>query len=191
MTPEGNVPTTWEPPVVAPGPETAALTRFHWDCTWTGTVEPDMMGPGSPRIAATGQATFAWPGAGLWLCGEFLQDQFVGDRLVLTWQAHYLVGWDPLARDYVAFLADNFGHAGVMRGRIEGNRLTLSTPDDNLTVFRVTWDLSDPEAPVWSNEVSVSGGPWQLVERYVLTPAAEAGAGSLSRPAARRIAVAT
>jgi hypothetical protein len=47
-------PAGWVSPVVTPGPETAALARFHWDCEWTGTVEPGMMGPGSPRMSAVG-----------------------------------------------------------------------------------------------------------------------------------------
>jgi len=161
----------WVPPLATPGPETAALARFHWDCSWTGTVEPDMMGPGSPRMSATGRATFRWTDDGLWLRGEFVQDQFAGDNLILTWKAHYLAGWDPQARDYVAFMADNCGHAGLMRGRIDRDRLVLRSPDGGPTTFRATWDLSDPDAPTWTDEVSVNGGPWQLIERYVLTPA--------------------
>jgi hypothetical protein len=165
-----TIQTTWVPPIAVPGPETEALARFHFDCTWTGTVEPGMMGPDSPRMAATGQATFTWTDDGLWLRGEFAQDQFAAGRLLLTWRAHYLVGWDPRAREYVAFMADNCGHAGFMRGRIEGDRLVLATPRGEPVVFRITWDLLDPAAPTWVDEVSVNGGPWQLVERYVLTP---------------------
>jgi hypothetical protein len=164
---------TWVPPVVMPGPETTALARFHWDCAWTGTIEPDTMGRGSPRMSAVGQARFTWTDDGLWLRGEFAQDQFAGERLVLTWKAHYLIGWDPRARDYVAFMADNCGHAGVMRGKIDGDRLVLESTDEGPAAFRVTWDLADPEAPSWIDEVSLDGGPWQLIERYVMTPRAE------------------
>ena len=160
----------WVPPVVTPGPETAALARFHWDCEWTGTIEPDMMGPASPHMTAIGRASFSWTNDGLWLQGEFVQDQFVGEQLVLTWLAHYLIGWDPQARDYVAFMADNCGHAGFMRGRIAGDQLVLESSDPGPAKFRVTWDLSDPDAPSWIDEVSVDGGPWQLIERYLMTP---------------------
>lgn len=118
----------WMPPVVVPGPETSALARFHWDCAWTGTVEPNMMGAGSPRMAAVGRARFTWTADGLWLRGEFVQDQFIGDRLV------------------------------------------LATTEDAPVRFRVTWDLTDPATPRWIDEVSVAGGPWQIVEQYVLTP---------------------
>jgi hypothetical protein len=160
----------WMPPLVVPGLETSALARFHWDCAWTGTVEPNMMGTGSPRMAAVGRARFTWTADGLWLRGEFVQDQFIADRLALTWQAHYLIGWDPQAGDYVAFQADNCGHAVVLRGRIEGDRLVLATSEDAPVRFRVTWDLTDPATPRWIDEVSVAGGPWQIVEQYVLTP---------------------
>jgi hypothetical protein len=160
----------WVPPVATPGPETAALRRFHFDCTWTGTVEPNMMGPGSPRMSAMGRATFVWTDDGLWLRGEFTQDQHVDGLAILTWKAHYLIGWDPVARDYIAFLADNCGHAGFMRGLIEDDRLVLMSSANEPVVFRATWDLSDPTAPIWIDELSVSGGPWQLIEHYTLVP---------------------
>lgn len=160
----------WVSPVVQPGPETAALARFHFDGTWSGTIEAGMMGPGSPPMTATGQATFAWTADGLWLRGEFAQDQIAGGQVVLRWHAHYLVGWDPAARDYVAFLADNCGHAGLMRGFISGDRMVLMTPEDGPARFRITWDATDPAAVRWIDEVSVGGGPWELVEQYTVVP---------------------
>jgi hypothetical protein len=81
-----------------------------------------MMGSGSPQMVATGQASFDWTDDGLWPRGEFEQDQSAGGRLILTWKAHYLAGWDPRARDDVAFRADNCDHAGFMRRQIDGDR---------------------------------------------------------------------
>lgn len=152
-------PSRWVPPIATPGPETRELTRFHYDYTWTGTVEPDMMGPGSPRMSAIGCATFVWTDDGLRLRGEFTQDQHVDGQLFLTWKAHYLAGWDPLAGDYVAFMADNCGHAGFIRGRIDGDRLVLMSSSNEPIVFRITWDISHPTAPTWIDEMSVRGGP--------------------------------
>jgi hypothetical protein len=160
----------WVPPVATPGPETAVLARFHFDCTWTGTVEAGMMGPGSPRMEATGRATFAWTDDGLWLRGEFSQDQIADGRLVLRWSAHYLVGWDPQATEYVAFMADNCGHAGFMRGFVDGDRMVLTTPGADPVTFRISWDASNPVAVRWKDEVSVGGGPWQLIEQYTMVP---------------------
>jgi hypothetical protein len=89
---------------------------------------------------------------------------------VLTWLAHYLIGWDPQAQGFVAFQADNCGHAVCMCGRFEGERLMLETTDPGPARFRLTWDLAHPEGPHWTDEVSVDGGPWRVVEEYGLTP---------------------
>lgn len=102
-----------------------------------------MMGPGSPRMKATGRARFAWTDDGLWLRGEFAQDQVADGRLVLRWSAHYLVGWELRAGDHVAFMADNCGHAGFMRGSINGERMVLTTPAADPVKFRITWDVSN------------------------------------------------
>jgi hypothetical protein len=32
------------------------------------------------------------------------------------------------------------------------------------------WDLTDPAAMTWRNEMSAGGAPWSLVEEYDLTP---------------------
>jgi hypothetical protein len=41
-------------PIVA-GPETEVPARFYRDMTWTGIVEADGMGPGTPAMTARGQ----------------------------------------------------------------------------------------------------------------------------------------
>jgi hypothetical protein len=56
----------WTPPDLRPGPETEALGRFVWNGTWTGTVEPRGMAPGSPAMDAQGRATCTWGLHGLW-----------------------------------------------------------------------------------------------------------------------------
>lgn len=35
----------------------------------------------------------------------------------------WIVGWDPTHGEYRATLADSYGHADVMRGRVDGDRL--------------------------------------------------------------------
>jgi hypothetical protein len=42
------------PKPITPGPEMAALARFHTDVTWTGTIQPGGMGPGTPAMTAVG-----------------------------------------------------------------------------------------------------------------------------------------
>jgi len=89
---------------------------------------------------------------------------------VLKWQLHWVAGWDPAHGEYRATIADNYGHADVMRGWIDGDRLTFETIGDPPACLRLTWDISDPASMTWRNEMSVGGGPWSLVEEYHCQP---------------------
>jgi hypothetical protein len=42
------------PKPITPGPEMAALARFHTDVTWTGSIQAGGMGPGIPAMTAVG-----------------------------------------------------------------------------------------------------------------------------------------
>jgi hypothetical protein len=35
----------------------------------------------------------------------------------------------------------------------------------------MTVDVADPQAAVWTNELSTAGGRWKLIESYRMTPA--------------------
>jgi hypothetical protein len=72
-------------------------------------------------------------------------------------------------------MADNCGHAGFMRGAFDGDRMVLTTPGIEPVTFRTTWDVSDPAAATWQDELSVDGGPWQLIEQYTMAPITEGG----------------
>jgi hypothetical protein len=152
------------------GPEMVALARFYADVTWTGSIEAGGMGPGTPAMTARGRGTHSRLHDGLWIVGDYRQDQFLEDgTYVLTWQLHWVTGWDDDAQEYRAALADNYGHADVLRGRIHGDRLVYETLGNGPVRLRLVWDLSDPSAAGWSNETSVAGGPWTLVETYRMT----------------------
>ena len=45
------------PKPITPGPEMAALARFHTDVTWTGTIEAGGMGPGTPAMTGSAGAS--------------------------------------------------------------------------------------------------------------------------------------
>jgi hypothetical protein len=159
------------PQPIATGPEMEALARFHPDITWSGTIEEGGMGPGSPAMTATGRGVHARIQDGRWIVGTYEQEQFLTDgTFVLKWELHWVAGWDPASGEYRATLADNYGHADVMRGTIEGDRLVFVTIGDRPVHLRLTWDLSDPDDMRWRNEVS-AGGAWSLVEEYRCTPA--------------------
>jgi hypothetical protein len=156
---------------MTPGPEMDALTRFFPDVNWTGRIDAGGMGPGSPEMTATGRGTHERIQDGRWIVGTYTQDQFLLDgTYVLTWELHWVVGWDPDRGEYRATLADNYGHAGVMSGQTDGHRLVFQTDADAPVRLRLTWDISDPSNITWRNEATVGDGPWMQVETYQMTP---------------------
>ena len=122
-------------------------------------------------MTATGRGTHNRIQGGRWIVGSYTQDQFLPDgTYVLTWQLHWVVGWDPERGEYRATLADNYGHADLMSGRVDGNRLVFRTAVDAPIRLRLTWDASDPSDILWRNEAAIGDGPWIVVETYHMTP---------------------
>jgi hypothetical protein len=159
------------PRPITPGPEMTALARFYPDVTWNGTVEAGGMGPGTPPMTAYGRGTHQSIQDGRWLVGTYSQEQYLLDgSFVLTWQLHWVVGWDPARGEYRATLADNYGHADVMRGHIDGDRLVFESIAGGPVRLRMTWDASDPASITWRNESSMDGRTWLLIETYRMTP---------------------
>lgn len=169
------------PKPVTPGSEMAALTRFFpREVTWTGTIRAGGMGPGTPAMTADGRGTHTCAQDGRWVLGDYRQEQYLPDGTpVLTWQLHWVAGWDPARGTYRATVADCYGHAEVLDGRIDGDRLVFESTGDPPVRIRLTWDLADPAVILWRNEMCTAGGPWSLVEEYRCTPVSR-------RPATRR-----
>jgi hypothetical protein len=152
------------------GPEMSALAPFFPDVTWTGRIMPGGMGPASPSMTAEGTGRHRRIQDGRWIVGDYRQDQFLDDGTpVLTWELHWVVGWDPAHREYRATMADNYGHADVMHGRVAGDRLVFETLYPSPAHLRLIWDASNPDAIVWSNEASPDGVHWRLIESYCMT----------------------
>ena len=159
------------PHPITPGPEMERLARFHPDMSWHGTIVEGGMGPGSPEMTAHGRGVHRTIQDGRWIVGDYEQDQLLPDgTFVLRWQLHWVVGWDPASGEYRATLADNYGHADVMRGWIEGDRLVFETMGEGAIRLRLVWDMTDPEDVRWRNEMSVGGAPFTLIEEYRCTP---------------------
>lgn len=159
------------PKPITPGPEMAALARFHADATWDGIIEEGGMGPGTPEMTATGRGKHEEIQDGRWIVGTYQQDQFLPDgTFVLRWQLHWVAGWDPSNGEYRATIADNYGRTDVLHGWIDGDRLTFESIGDAPVRIRLVWDRSDPATMTWRNEASVGGAPWSLIEEYRLTP---------------------
>ncbi|MCW0212137.1 MAG: DUF1579 domain-containing protein [Pseudonocardia sp.] len=156
---------------ITPGPEMAALRRFHRDVTWTGTISKGGMGPGTPAMTARGRGTHGTIQDGRWIVGDYRQEQFLTDGTpVLTWQLHWVAGWDPAADAYRATVADCYGHAEVLQGHLDGDRLVFESEAGAPVRLRLTWDVSEPGILLWRNEVSAAEGPWSLVEEYRCNP---------------------
>jgi hypothetical protein len=159
------------PRPITAGVEMTALARFLPDATWSGQIEEGGMGPGTPPMTAQGRGVHHVIQDGLWIVGDYSQEQYALDGShVLTWQLHWVVGWDPANHEYRATLADNNGHADVMRGQIDGDRLTFHSLGDGPVRLRLIWDASNPDDLIWTNEASVENGPWTLVETYHMRP---------------------
>lgn len=128
------------------------------------------MGPGSPEMAGLGRATCEWIINGLWLSCTFVQDQFIGDKRVLTWEAKWILGWDAAAQEYRAVGVDSNGVSFLFKGRIEGDKLIMESTGESPAKLRFTTDASNPNAIKWKNEISMDNGPWRLIEEYVIIP---------------------
>jgi hypothetical protein len=157
-------------PVVA-GPEMQALDRFYRDVTWTGIIHAGGMGPGTPAMTGVGRGRVHPIQDGRWIVLDCEQDQFLEDgTFMLTWQLHWVSGWAPEHGEYRAVMTDNYGHADVYRGRIDGDRLMFESTDGAQIRLRFTWDASDPAVIMWRNEMSMADGSWFLIEEYPMVP---------------------
>lgn len=169
MSARENIPVIPNP--IAAGTEMAALARFHQDVTWTGVIEAGGMGQGTPAMTATGWGRHEQIQDGRWIVGTYQQDQYLLDgTFVLRWQLHWVAGWDPASAEYRATIADCYGHADVLRGWIDGDRLIFETIGDPPVRLRLVWDAADPDRLTWRNEMAVGQKPWSLVEEYQCTP---------------------
>lgn len=158
-------------PIVA-GPEMKALGRFYRDLTWKGVIREGGMGPGTPEMTGVGRCTARAIQDGRWIVLDCEQDQFLADgTFVLTWQLHWVSGWAPEHGEYRAAMTDNYGHAAVYRGHVDGDRLVFESLEDAAVRLRFTWDASGgPDAITWRNEMRAGDGPWFLIEEYTMTP---------------------
>ena len=75
------------------------------------------------------------------------------------------------AQEFLATIADCYGHTDILRGSIDGDLLTFQTIDDQAPIrIRLFRHLEQPDRIIWRNEVSLHQGPFDLVQRYVCRP---------------------
>ena len=159
------------PRPISTRPEMAALSRFYRDVTWKGVIHGHGMGPGTPAMTGIGRGTARAIQDGRWIVVDCEQDQFLEDgTFVLTWQLHWVSGWSPEYGEYRAVMADNYGHAGVYRGHIDGDHLIFESVAGTGIRLRLTWDVSVPDRIIWRNEMTTGDGSWFLIEEYAMIP---------------------
>jgi hypothetical protein len=147
------------------------LRRFHNDVTWTGTIHEGGMGPGTPAMRGVGRAKVHEIQDGRWIAMDAEQEQFLEDgTFVLKWQLHWVAGWSPEFGEYRASMVDNYGHAMVYRGWIEGDRLVFESLGDAPVRLRFTWEATEDGVLNWRNEMAVGEGEWFLIEQYPMVP---------------------
>lgn len=149
------------------GPEMAALERYYTDVTWEGEIRAGGMGPGTPAMTGMGRGTAQSIQDGRWIVLDCEQDQFQPDgTFVLRWQLHWVSGWSPEHGEYRAVMTDNYGHAEVFRGQIDGDRLVFESMEGATAPLRFTWDATNPGVITWRNEMAIGDGSWFLIEEY-------------------------
>jgi hypothetical protein len=79
-------------------------------------------------------------------------------------------GWAPEHGEYRAVMTDNYGHAAVYRGQVDGDRLIFESLEDAGIRLRFTWDVSHPDIITWRNEMTTGDGSWFLIEEYSMVP---------------------
>jgi hypothetical protein len=156
------------PKPIEVGPEMEALRRFcPNEISWKGTIHEGGMGAGTPAMTGVGRGTHVVIQDGRWIAGDYEQDQYLEDgTFVLKWQLHWVSGWSPEHGEYRAAMVDNYGHADVYRGRVEGERLIFEPVSETGPRLRFTWDVSDRQVIKWRNEVATEDGSWFLIEEY-------------------------
>ena len=94
------------PKPIRVGPEKEALWRFFSDVSWEGEIHEGGMGPGTPAMKGIGRGTVREIQDGRWIAGDFEQEQYLHDgTFVLTWQLHWVSGWDPEHGEYRASMS--------------------------------------------------------------------------------------
>jgi hypothetical protein len=103
--------------------------------------------------------------------GDYEQDQLTEDgTFILKWELHWVCGWDPVSGEYKATIADNYGRAAILRGRIDGDVMVFESITDQPPLLKLTWEVTPDHTIIWRNEMSVDGSSWFVIEDYEITP---------------------
>jgi hypothetical protein len=161
-----------------PGVETRAIGTFTKSAAWEGKLPAGALGLGAGELRTRGHMRAKWMVNDLWLVCE-IEDQMGSGPNAHVWKAVWVSGWDFGAKEYRGAIFDSFGCSSMMRGRLEGRRLTFESMDELMmqgrpTRLRFTFDASDHAAAgvAFTAEHSVDG-VFVIDEQEVHVPTGE------------------
>jgi hypothetical protein len=147
-----------------PGPETEALKPFVHNIASTGTIAANSMG-NNPEMPTKGKATCHWAVNNFWAMCDIDETTGTG-KTAMKWVAHWMFGYDMVAKGYRGVMLDNMGMMMPMKGTLEGTKLTWESmnemkggPPGMPTKIRFAMDAADPKNIKFTEEGMV-GGKW-------------------------------
>lgn len=158
---------------LGPGPETLAIKRFTKSARWEGHLPAGALGLNAPAMPTRGHVTCKWSVNDLWLVAE-IEDVMGTGPDARVWKAVWVSGWDFGHQEYRGAIFDSFGNASMMRGVLDGHRLTFESMDDVImhgmrTRLRFTFDNS-LEAGVRFTAEHLADGRFVVDEQEVHVP---------------------
>lgn len=162
------------------GAETKLLKPVFANATWTGKTLKDAMGPGSPEMGTKGKQTCRWILNDLWAACDYEETMGTGKE-AKTWKGHYIIGWDHAEKTYRAVGVDIMGCAGTMTGKVDGNKLVMTSDKQKemmgqMMLSRLTWDWNDAKNVKFVMEASMdNGSTWKQTSEATYKKGAGAG----------------
>lgn len=171
---EDTPPAKMGPKLAKPSAETRALLPIAVDGSWTGMVPANAMGDGAAEMPTNGSQDCKWSVDNLWLTCN-IRDKMGLGKDALTWRGIITIGYDYLNKEYRASVVDNFGTMNLMTGKLDGNKLALTSVLDTIVEGkkckgRLTFDWTDPAAIKIVSENSTDGGEFKVMEDATLRP---------------------
>ena len=149
--------------------ESSKLAPLQGTFLWSGKLLPGALGPGAPEAEMSGQTESVWVNDGLYMLIQGDYRYSVQETSGSFWKFGYFLGYDPLAKRYRQWLADNVGFA-IKDCTLNETCLVVDFPPDarivsgeHTIVFRQTYDWSDSTRLRNTFEIQVDGAEWVLV----------------------------
>jgi hypothetical protein len=157
---------------VKPGPETEALKPLVGAFSLTGALPEKILALDQPELSSEGVHFGRWVMNNNFVECE-IKDVARNGANALPWSGHVLIGYDVQAKKYRAAVADSQGTLGLLEGNFVDKKLVLelispSNFNGRPFKYRLTFDLTDPNAIGFNSEVTTDSTNWVLTERKSL-----------------------